>query len=384
MTFNAVEVAQGLTEEVARRANEIEAGRRLPADLAKTMAKAGLFRMLLPKALAGHETPPTELALAIESLSQADASAGWCLMIGATTAFMAARLPIDRAREVFGAPEVITAGVFAPMGQAVDDGDHWKVTGRWQWGSGSQNADWIAGGAILMGDEGPQLDADGQPLHRMMIFKADEVELIDTWRTSGLCGTGSLDFAVKAVRVPKDRSVALHGDKPTLAGPLFQFPAFGMLALAVAAVALGNARAALLTAGTMALNKKQQGSQRSLAERNVTQMEFAKAVASLSAARAHYFECIGILWAALQAGQQATLEQRSRLRLACAHATHVSADVARLAYDMLGGSAVYLDNDLQRRFRDAHVITHHAMVAPSIFELTGRVLLGQPTRDALI
>ncbi len=47
---------------------------------------------------------------------------------------------------------------------------------------------------------------------------------------------------------------------------------------------------------------------------------------------------------------------------------------------MLGGSAVYLENDLQRRFRDANVITHHAMVAPAIYELTGRVLLGLPTR----
>jgi len=384
MTFNAVAAAQGLTEEVARRANEIEAGRRLPPDLAQKMARAGLFRMLLPKGLGGHETSPPDVALAIEALAQADASAGWCLMIGATTASLAARLPIETAREVFGAPNTITAGVFAPMGKAVDDGDHWKVTGRWQWGSGSQNANWIAGGAVLMGEGGPQVDAEGQPLHRMMIFRADEVELIDTWRTTGLCGTGSLDFAVKDVRVPKARSVALHSDKPVQTGPLFTFPAFGMLAMGVTAVALGNARAALLTAGNMAVNKKQSGSQRTLAERNVTQVEFAKAVASLSAARAHYFETIGILWAALQAGEAPTLEQRNRLRLACVHATHVSADVARVAYDMMGGAAVYLDNDLQRRFRDAHVITHHAMVAPSIYELTGRVLLGQPTRDTLL
>jgi alkylation response protein AidB-like acyl-CoA dehydrogenase len=111
----------------------------------------------------------------------------------------------------------------------------------------------------------------------------------------------------------------------------------------------------------------------------VVQADFARAVAKLSAARAHYFETIGLLWTAVQSGE-AGLEPRNRLRLACAHATETAADVSKVAYDMMGGSAVYLENDLQRRFRDANVITHHAMVAPSIYELTGRVLLGLPTR----
>jgi len=384
MTFNAVVTAQSLVEEIARRANEIEAARRLPADLAQKFAAAGLFRMLLPPALGGHQTPPAELAQALETLGQADASAAWCVMIGATTAALANRLPPAVAREVFAAESVIAAGVFAPMGRAVDDGDHWTVTGRWQWGSGSQNANWIAGGAVLMGPDGPLKDDDGQPRHRMMIFRADEVELLDTWRTAGLCGTGSLDFQVKDLRVPKARSVALHSDPVTVATPLARFPIFCMLAVGVTAVALGNARAALLTAGSIAQTKKASGSQRAMAERNVVQADFARAVASLSAARAHYFETIGILWAAVQAGGEGTLEQRNRLRLACAHAVEVSADVSKVAYDLLGGSAIYLENDIQRRFRDANVITHHAMVAPSIYELTGRVLLGLPTRVEML
>lgn len=380
MTFNAVAVANSFAEEVARRAPEIESVRRLPADLARKMAQAGLFRMLLPAALGGHDTPPAQIGLAIETLAQADASAAWCLMIGATTAAMANRLPAGMAREVFGHPDVITAGVFAPMGKAVEDGDDWIVTGRWQWGSGSQNASWIAGGAVLMGLDGPRLDEDGRPLHRMMIFPAAEVELLDTWRTSGLCGTGSLDFQVKDLRVPKARSVALQSDPVTVDTPLARFPIFCLLAMGVAGVALGNARGALLAAGAAAQTKKAAGSQRTMAERNVVQADFARAVAKLSAARAHYFETVGVLWASVQAGGEGGLEPRNRLRLACAHAAEVSAEVNKTAYDMMGGSAVYLENDLQRRFRDAHVITHHAMVSPAMFELTGRVLLGLPTR----
>ena len=380
MTFNAITAVQSLTDEVARRAPEIESVRRLPADLAQKMAKAGLFRMLLPASLGGHDTSPVQIGLAIETLAQADASAAWCLMIGATTGAMSNRMPAGMAREVFGSAEGITAGVFAPMGKAVEDGDHWIVSGRWQWGSGSQNAGWIAGGAMLMGPDGPLLDEDGRPLHRMMIFPAAEVELIDTWRTAGLCGTGSLDFQVKDVRVPKARSVALQSDPVTVDTPLAQFPIFCMLALGVAAVALGNARGALLAAGNAAQTKKAAGSQRAMAERNVVQADFARAVAKLSAARAHYFETVGVLWASVQAGGEGGLEPRNRLRLACAHAAEVGAEVSKVAYDMMGGSAVYLDNDLQRRFRDANVITHHAMVSPAIYELTGRVLLGLPTR----
>ncbi|MDP1736926.1 MAG: acyl-CoA dehydrogenase family protein [Caulobacter sp.] len=380
MTFNAITVAQSFVDEIHRRAPEIESVRRLPPDLAKKFAQAGLFRMLLPAVLGGHETPPAQLALAIETLAQADASAAWCVMIGATTGAMANRLSAGMARQVFGDPDVIAAGVYAPMGKAVEDGDDWIVTGRWQWGSGSQNAHWIAGGAMLMGPDGPLTGEDGQPLHRMMIFKAEEVELIDTWRTSGLCGTGSLDFQVRDVRVPKARSVALQSDPVTVNTPLARFPIFGMLALGVTAVALGNARGALLAAGNAAQTKKSAGSTRTMAERNVVQMDFSRAVAKLSAARAHYFETIGVLWTAVQAGGDGGIEPRNRLRLACTHAAEVSADVSKAAYDMMGGSAVYLENDLQRRFRDANVITHHAMVAPAMYEVTGRVLLGLPTR----
>lgn len=379
MSFNAVAVAQSFAEEFSRRAPEMESVRRLPADLAGKLADAGLFRMVLPAALGGHGTPPAQIAQALEILAQADASAAWCVMIGATMGAMANRLPAGAAREVFGEPDVISAGVFAPMGRAVEDGDHWIVNGRWQWGSGSQNAAWIAGGAVLMGPDGPLTDDHGQPQHRMMIFPADQVELIDTWRTAGLCGTGSLDFAVRDVRVPKARSVALHADPVTVDTPLACFPVFGLLAMGVAGVALGNARGALLAAGTAAQTRKAAGSQRAAAERNVVQADFARAVAKLSAARAHYFETIGVLWAAVQSGEAGT-EPRNRLRLACAHAAETAADVSKVAYDMMGGSAVYLDNDLQRRFRDANVITHHAMVAPAMYELTGRILLGLPTR----
>jgi len=62
----------------------------------------------------------------------------------------------------------------------------------------------------------------------------------------------------------------------------------------------------------------------------------------------------------------------------------VGADVSRGAYDIGGGAALFLDNELQRRFRDAHAMTQHIATAPGTYEQVGRVQLGLPTHGDMI
>ena len=50
---------------------------------------------------------------------RADASAGWCLAVTATSGLVAAYLDEDAAREVYGTAGVAVGGVFAPRGRAV-------------------------------------------------------------------------------------------------------------------------------------------------------------------------------------------------------------------------------------------------------------------------
>lgn len=376
--------ARALAPEIAAKADEIEAARRLPEDIAQTMARAGLFRVALPKSVGGNECPPDIIARVIETIAYADASTAWCLMIGATTALNAAYLPADLAREVYGDADTITGGVFAPLGRAVPDGDDYIVSGRWQWGSGTQNAKWIVGGSLVMDGEKPALDPDGAPYHKMMIFAHADVTFHDTWHVMGLKGTGSLDFSVEGVRVPKARSVSLVHDTPRETGPLYRFPAFGLLAMGIAAVALGNAQGALDSFRSLAISKKPQASRRTLAERTHTQMVFAEAFAAHAGARAFFFNAIEDAWTDAQAGKPITLENRAKLRLAATHATRASAAICRDLHDLAGGAAVYLNNPLQRRFRDAHVATQHMMIAPPTLEVAGRVLLGLPTEDSML
>lgn len=374
-----VATARGFHAEIAARAGEIEQARRLPNDLACKFADAGLYRITVPRAFGGAEVSPAAFLGMLEALAEADASAGWCLMIGTTTALNGAYLPADVAATIFGQANVITGGVFAPLGKAIREGDNYRVSGRWPWASGSQNCDWLSGGCVVIEDGKPKLLANGMPDSRMMLFPANKAVLHDTWHTSGMCGTGSLDMEVTDLMVPASHAVSLITDRPREPGPLYAFPVFGLLAMGISAVALGNARGAINELIDLAGAKRPTGSRKVLAERPVVQAEVAQAEAKLRGARAFLFEATEEAWADAQATGAISAEKRAALRLAATHMTHTAAAVVDVMYTHAGGTPVYNKSSLQRRFRDAHVMTQHMMIAPPTWELAGRVLLGLET-----
>ncbi|WP_164156484.1 acyl-CoA dehydrogenase family protein, partial [Sandarakinorhabdus rubra] len=309
-------LSAALLDTVAARAADTERARRLPADLAAELAAAGCFRLLVPKALGGAEVDVATMFTTLEALGRADAATAWCVMIGGTTALLSAWLPDAHAREIWADPNVITGGVFAPMGKAVVDGDDYRVSGRWAWASGSANCAWLLGGAVILDDGELRRLPSGAPDHRMMVMRRAEVDLIDTWDALGLRGTGSGDMAATDVRVPQGRSVSFFTDTPRHEGPLYRFAPFGLLALGIAAVASGNALGAADDLKALATAKKGQGSSRTLAERGVVQADYAAAHADLEGARALVMAEIAAAWDRVLAGDALDLPARARLRLA--------------------------------------------------------------------
>jgi alkylation response protein AidB-like acyl-CoA dehydrogenase len=352
--------------------DEIEAGRRVPVALVHALADAGVFRLCVPRKLGGLEAHPSVLVNVLETIAAADGSAGWCAMIGATSGVVSAYLPDAAAHEIYGAdPRIVTGGVFAPRGTAAPEGDGYRVSGRWPFASGSEHCGWLMGGCLVRGA--------GPPQARMMLFPATDARIVDTWNVAGLRGTGSHDLTVEGVFVPADRSVSLMTDRPRVAGPLYAFPVFGLLAIGIAAVALGIARAAIDELIRLAREKAPQGSKRTLSERGVVQAEIAQAEALVRSGRAFLHETIERAWTAAGLDGTITTADRASLRLAATHATTSAAKATDFAYNAGGGTSIYASSPLQRCFRDVHVATQHAMVASSTLELTGRILLGLDT-----
>ncbi|BCW87235.1 Flavin-dependent monooxygenase, oxygenase subunit HsaA [Alphaproteobacteria bacterium SO-S41] len=367
--------AERFAPEIERRAPEFEEARRIPADLAARMAEARLFAMLVPQVYGGVETDPLTVVEVIERLAVADGAAAWITFIAATSGMTAAYLPEHAARTIFADPNAVISGVFAPRGKAVDRGDGtYDVAGRWQWGSGTQNAQWILGGCLILKDGKPEM-LGMIPNMRLFLRPAAEVTIHDTWHVSGLKGTGSNDIEFAPARMSRDFSVNLSADKP-LDRPLYAFPPFGMLAMAIAAVSLGLARAAIDALVDLAGGKTPEGHRRPLAQRLETQEKVAEAEALVRSSRAWLHTTISAAWDAAQRPGSVTIAHRRDLRLATTHAVRSCARAVDLMYALGGGSSVYDTSRLQRCFRDIHVATQHMMVGTPTLELTGRLFLG--------
>ncbi|WNG37521.1 hydrolase [Archangium minus] len=373
-----------LAPKVASRSEEIETARRLPADLARELAEAGLFRMVIPETYGGFELHPALVVEAVEEISRADGSTGWCVMIGALTAMCSAWLPEPAARAIYGAPDVITGGVAAPQGRAELVEGGYRVTGRWSWASGSQNCRWLTGGVVVMKDGAPRMVREGVPETRVLLFPIEDVTLHDTWHAAGLCGTGSGDMEVRDVFVPAERSLSLVVERPRVDRPLYGLPAFGLLGLGLPAVGLGIARRAIDELTALAPQKKIMPLGRhAIATRPAVQEAVAEAEATLRAARAFLMETVNTTYEAATR-REVTLRHRAELRLAYTHAMKSSARVVDRMYEMAGGAAVYRASPLQRCLRDIHVATQHAMVSQPTLELIGSVLLGQEANTVML
>jgi alkylation response protein AidB-like acyl-CoA dehydrogenase len=360
-----VERVETVGRTAAARAAEIEGARRLPDDLAADLVATGLFRAWVPAAYGGDQADAMSVLDAIEALSFHDGSTGWCGMIGATTTLTAAFLPPAFAQEIFGDPLAVTGGFAMPAGRATPVEGGLLVNGHWQWGSGTTHCTWIGGGCIIDAPGG------GAPF---VFFERDQVEILDTWRVSGLKGTGSNDYVVRDAFVPEGRWVHVLRAEPVVDGPLYRMPFLGLLAVGVSSVALGLARRAQHELVALASAKQPMGSAKSLAERQAVQIEVARAEAAWRSARALVRE---VVEEATETG--VTDEMRRRLRLAATNATWRSAEAVDRMYHAAGGSSIHESHPLQRVFRDVHVATQHAMVAERTYEPVGRMALGLPT-----
>jgi alkylation response protein AidB-like acyl-CoA dehydrogenase len=249
------------------------------------------------------------------------------------------------------------------------------VNGRWAFASGCDNANWLLGTVVITDDDGDPLShPDGSPQVLLPFFKRDQFEILDTWQVSGLRASGSHDVEVHDSLVPAGRWLSLT-DPPLVDGTLFNFPIISTFPSAVAAVALGIARAAFDCFIDLALNKVPIGVSTPLREHGSAQIDIARAEALTDSSRSYLYETVEALWTTIEQGQPVTVDARRRIRLAGTYAAATAATAVDLLYNAAGASSIANACPLQRYFRDVHVVTQHMHVSGAGYERMGRLRL---------
>ena len=371
--------ARELGAEIAAAAEEIERTRRFPEPLLERLHDSRLYRMLLPRSAGGDQIEPAVYVAAIEEIARHDASIAWNLFAANSATLIAAYLEPAISRAIFTDPRSTVAWgpPNATCAKAVEGG--YRLTGRWDFGSGCRQARWMGAHCHVLEQDGAlRLNRFGRPTVRTLLFPASEATLLDNWQTIGLRGTASESYRVDDLFVSEAFSTTR--EDPTLRrerGPLYAFTMQCLYATGVSAAALGIARAMLSEFTALASRKSPRGLDR-LADSAVVQAEVARAEARLGSARAYLIETLTTIYA--QADDVAPIEvaDRARVRLACTNAIHGATEVADFAYKAAGVDAIFPGSPFERRFRDMHTLSQQIQARGAHFEAVGQVLLGVP------
>jgi len=338
---------------------------RLADAVVDALHREGLLGMWVPRALGGPELDPISSLQVIEQVAYGDPSAGWVLMAAALAIGTgAAYLDEDAAVALFSGPRVpVIAGQGTRPGVArpVDGG--FRLTGSWSFASGIKHGTHIHTLGLV----------EGTNEARIFVLPVEQVTLLDNWDVMGLRATGSIDYRIDDVFVPKGFTHIAVTETPQRGGALYTAGIVGFATIAHSAWACGIGRRLLDECGSYVRGRGGRAGTQATSETFLE--EYARAEGVYRAARALVFESWGDAWRTLERGDALTMRQHSLLRLGMVHATWAAHDVAMFVYRSAGTSGLRAGT-IQRLFRDMHAGTQHLLVSPPVFRAIGLELAG--------
>jgi len=282
---------------------------------------------------------------------------------------------------------LICASVIFPAGKAKRvDGGH-LLSGYWPFCSGIDPSDWN----MLAGTVEPDSDHP-DPEYRIFLVRKSDHELIDTWYTSGLQGTGSKDAKTEDLFVPEYRSVPADGVKggPTPGsainpGALYQVPVIAPFPYILSGTPLGIAQGMIETYTGGIRDKVTSYSSLRVADLQNIQIKVAEAMAATDAGelmmRADCAEAMAIA----ETGAAPDLLTKAKFRRNGAYSTNLCVEAADRIFQISGGGGIYNRNPVARAWRDAHAARAHIAFSMDVAGTTfGRLVFGLETDNPVL
>lgn len=364
-TDSFLERAKKLAPLIEAEGDAIEENSDITPAVIEALKANSMFSMMVPKALGGGGLGLAEAMEVVEEVSRADASTGWAFMANSNVCSIAAGfLDSDGVEAMWAKPEKpVIAGLFMPAGTATETANGYLINGRYSFGSGSTNANWIAGGFMVLDDAGkPKTLANGNPAALVAYVPRDEVEFLGNWDVMGLVGTGSYDYAFKNVEVEKKFTMEAFAETPVRDEPFYGLGVLGIAVAGHAGVACGLMKRALQEVLKIVKDKKRLGYDTPVHADPIFRRGFAEADAKYQSVRAYVFD---ILRKAESDGG-ITPEELARVRQVAAFAQTVADEVVGFCHIYGGTQSFRNPSALGRAKRDISVATQHALVDPIV------------------
>ena len=373
--------ARAIAALARERAQQTEADRRVGDDMIERMRQADLFRIMQPRAYGGFEYGFDVFAQVVAAIASGCGSTGWVYGLLASHQWLIACFSKAAQDEVWQDRTALAAGTYAPVGQAVAVDGGYGLSGVGSFCSGCDNAQWqLLGGMI------PQPDAAATP--GFFLLRSADCVIDDNWHTMGLAGTGSKNIVARDVFVPAHRTLAfaelIDATAPGMRAnpnPLYRQSFLAVLPITIVSPVLGMAEGALADflamAGVRTTRGAVAGGNRRMAELTTVQMRVAEASACIDAARLLMFRDLAQAFETAARGDPIGVDLRLRNRRDQAFCVRLLVGAIDALFLAAGGQGLFLEQPLQRAWRDAHAAASHISLNwDSTGSMYGQFMLG--------
>jgi indole-3-acetate monooxygenase len=379
MTESGTALVDAIADLVVAEAEECERKRTMTPAVVEAMWDCGLMNFLNPAEAGGSEPSFADMIDTWQSMAELDGSFGWIGIANLpSAAAVAAYLPEAGFAETFGSADRVTmGGQFAPNGQGQRCEGGYRITGSWNFGSGTGHSEFVCAGFLPIEDGNFMFDADGEIMLMAAVIHRDDIVFTDGWFVQGLKGTGSYDYNVTDLFVPDHRVFQLFERSPYRgSSPMFRMGLMAITAAGHAAWALGVAKSMLDDVAELAKVKARMGDMETLVHKTTFQRGYAHHLGMWRAARRLVVDTYVEAEQIVADGGELTVDMRADMRIAATYATEACREVAQWAHLASGTTAIREGSRLERAFRDLYTGTQHAFISEKTYIDSATVKLG--------
>jgi len=376
-------------DELVRRAAELtpllqanalwnEQHRCLHPDNIEAMAKAGIYRMRMPRRYGGYESDLRTVVDVLTQLGQGDGSTAWATAVWTINAWVISLFPDEVQDEVFTTPDARFCGILSPNSTVVPVNGGYVVNGQWGYNTGFLHSHWnmLSGMHTAPGED---------PYPIITVIPTAKLDHLDDWKTVGLQGTGSVTTVAKDVFVPAEFALpmgpVLMGQYPTRLNansPIYRPPLLQAGAVPMNGVMVGLAKAAMADFRRRLPDRGVTYTfYQSQREAPITHLQIAEAAMRIDLAQFHAYRAADLVDAKGVSGEPWTLEERARVLLDSGRTCTLAKEAVDILNTASGGSSIYSNMPMQRIERDIQAIKLHGLQhASTNLELYGRIVCG--------